>query len=128
METITVENPTLYDKAVEDASKKYKVVFVLITGEVDKATGESWCPSCRVAAPILKKLLPTVPDSVLLYCPVVKSEYRGNPSYPYRKKPGVDGGVPTLHWINAPSPMPPLGQCAQEDYVAMWLEMVKEQL
>ena len=38
-----------------------KNIVVLFTGKVDPTTGESWCPDCVKADPIIEKCVPKIP-------------------------------------------------------------------
>jgi len=76
------------------------LVFVLVTGEKDEG-GVSWCPDCVTAEPHILGALRTIAESgrdvVLVECPVVRSEYKGNPSYPYRLDPHLAiNDIPSL--------------------------------
>ncbi|GKT23581.1 hypothetical protein ADUPG1_012472 [Aduncisulcus paluster] len=132
MKIVHVPTPCKFVEAMEEAKKTYKLVFALFTGE-KAADGSSWCPDCVRADPIIKKHLETLPDVCLLECAVKRSEYKGNPKYPYRcGKFRVAGGIPTLHWVNAPSgfDVPPVGEkdCSNDEMVKMWVSFVKESI
>lgn len=43
--------------------EKGKKVFVLFTGSKDVSTGESWCPDCVKAEPVLEKSLESLPEN-----------------------------------------------------------------
>lgn len=45
-------------QALESAlSKTAERVFILFTGSKIKETGQSWCPDCVVAEPVIEKVL-----------------------------------------------------------------------
>eukprot|EP01027_Heterolobosea_sp_BB2_P002674 GEZU01004034.1.p1 GENE.GEZU01004034.1~~GEZU01004034.1.p1 ORF type:complete len:164 (+),score=34.85 GEZU01004034.1:71-493(+) len=84
----------------KQAAETGKHIFVHFSGEAD-AQGNSWCPDCVRADPILDAAFSKIADKmILVYCPVARSEYRMNPSYPYRTHPRIKlNNVPTvIHW------------------------------
>lgn len=55
------------------------------------------CVVHRDAEPIVMAALEETPNTVLIKCDVIRSEYKGNPGYFYRKHPKVGlQAVPTL--------------------------------
>jgi hypothetical protein len=60
----------------------------------------SGCPDCVVAEPYIKTALTSLASSgdvLLVECPVLRSEYKGNPEYAYRVHPSLRiTEVPTL--------------------------------
>ena len=75
-------------EAQGESGKLSRPLFILFTGAVSPETGKSWCSDCVAADPVIHKcLLEMEGGSVLLECPVLREEYRGNPEYLYRKHP-----------------------------------------
>lgn len=77
-------------------------LFLLFTGENDSTTGKSWCGDCVDAKPILDSIFQEGAGAgskgiVLIECPLVRNDYKGNPSHPYRTHPQVKlQKIPTL--------------------------------
>jgi Eukaryotic protein of unknown function (DUF953) len=49
--------------------------------------GVSGCPGCVAAEPAINAAMEKIAESspvVFVECPVARSEYKGNPAYPYR--------------------------------------------
>jgi hypothetical protein len=59
----------------------------LFFGSEDPVSGESWCPDCVVADPVLRAACARLrPELTLFECPVgVRSEWKGQASHPYRR-------------------------------------------
>ena len=78
---ITVDTPAQFDDAVKDLSGD---VFVLMYGE-RKEDGDSWCPDCTAALPVIESALEArAGPSTLVECTVAREEYKGKPEYAYR--------------------------------------------
>jgi len=75
-------------------SSKY---FVLFFGS-EVQGGNSWCPDCIVADPVIKKAISKVDNLVLVECPVGNiSEYKNVPNHPYKTHKQIQlQRVPTL--------------------------------
>ncbi len=74
----------------------------LFFGSDDPVTGESWCPDCVTADPVLRNACRTVrPDLDLHECPVgQRSEWKNAPGHPYRGNPDIRlQRIPTLVFI-----------------------------
>lgn len=78
-------------------------VYVLFFGSEDPQTGESWCPDCVIADPLIRKTLNRLAttingDVVLIEAPCgPRSVYKNNPEHPYRVDPLIKlKFVPTL--------------------------------
>ena len=76
------------------------LVFLLFFGSETPETGESWCPDCVMADPVIRGTLATITRrSVhLVECPVgLRADYKGNAAHPYRTDPRVAlQRIPTL--------------------------------
>lgn len=95
------ENTADFEDSLGDALSTSKTqnipLFLLFTGAKNPSTGVSWCPDCVAADPIIDKHLKSLPGAILLECPVLREEYRGNSEYAYRKHPIFKlACVPTL--------------------------------
>ncbi|KAK8815104.1 hypothetical protein WA556_007138 [Blastocystis sp. ATCC 50177/Nand II] len=70
---------------------------VIFTGDIDPATGKSWCPDCVAADPILDLFLEDQQDNTVLVCLVKRDGYKGNPNHPYRLHPLIKlQSIPTI--------------------------------
>ena len=68
-------------------------------GSEDPLTGESWCPDCVTADPILRRACTTLrPDLVLYECPVgARSSWKNQPDHVFRVHPTIRlARIPTL--------------------------------
>ncbi|KAH6577932.1 hypothetical protein BASA50_003850 [Batrachochytrium salamandrivorans] len=71
-------------------------VFVLFFGTEVSTTGESWCPDCVIADPLIRRTIARIPDAVLVEAPAGGrgAEYKGSL---YRSHPDIKlVAVPTL--------------------------------
>lgn len=74
----------------------------LFFGAEDPKTGESWCPDCVTADPILRRTIAlTRPDLTLYECPVgQRSDWKNQPTHPYRLHPLFRvARIPTLVFV-----------------------------
>jgi thiol-disulfide isomerase/thioredoxin len=78
--------------------------FVLFSGAVVPSTGQSWCPDCVEAEPVITAALNKAADGAkieLLYVPLVREEYRGNAAHWARVHPTFKlERIPTLYKMN----------------------------
>jgi hypothetical protein len=98
----------------------------LFFGSEDPATGESWCPDCVIADPVLRRACATLrPDLVLYECPVgPRSGWKNQPDHPYRLHPTTRlARIPTLLFIERGTERGRLveADCARPDVVAAFL-------
>ncbi len=78
---IVVETPADFDKTVDGLTGD---VFVLMYGQ-RKENGDSWCPDCTAALPVIEAALEArAGPSTLVECTVAREEYKGKPEYAYR--------------------------------------------
>ncbi|XP_064392727.1 thioredoxin domain-containing protein 17-like [Halichondria panicea] len=87
----------LLAKVGEWKSKADKI-YLFFCGDRDKATGESWCPDCVKAEPIVEKVLekPGV-SGVFIKCIVGNRDSWKDPQNVFRQHPDLQlKGVPTL--------------------------------
>ena len=76
----------------------------LFFGAEDPQTGESWCPDCVTADPVLRRAITSQrPDLTLYECPVgQRSEWKNRPEHPYRLHPLFRvARIPTLFFLEA---------------------------
>lgn len=76
------------------------LVFLLFFGSERPETGESWCPDCVMADPLIRGTLSRISAHPvhLVECPVgERAAYKGNADHPYRRDPRVSlQRIPTL--------------------------------
>lgn len=102
MKCVRVMEPKRFDEQVKDALGKSSAVFVLFFGREKPETGESWCPDCVIADPIVRKAVGTKSDSILLEVPVDRSTDQESETNLFRQREDVKlNKVPTLlRWTN----------------------------
>ena len=63
--------------------------FFVFFGSEDDETGESWCPDCVTADPVIRGTVTKMKPDVTLYeCPVgVRSAWKAQPDHPFRVHP-----------------------------------------
>jgi len=98
----------------------------LFFGSEDAQTGQSWCPDCVTADPVLRAACARLrPDLVLHECPVgMRSDWKNRPEHPYRTHPVARvARIPTLLLIENGCERGRLveGDCARADQVAAFL-------
>ncbi len=77
-------------------------LYLLFTGSKNPSTGNSWCPDCIRAHPLIEQIAPQVPgNNVLITMNVDREPYRSQ-DYVFRKDPKIAlRCVPTLiKWVN----------------------------
>lgn len=76
------------------------LLFLLFFGSEVPETGESWCPDCVMADPVIRGTLAAIGARPvhLVECPVgERAAYKGNAAHPYRTHPRVRlERIPTL--------------------------------
>lgn len=92
-EEVKVHGYAEFCKAVSD--RKGKDIFAYFSGDKD-ADGNSWCPDCVKAEPIVRGEIAHLPEgSVFIYCQVGQRDYWKNPNNDFKKTLKLSG-VPTL--------------------------------
>jgi hypothetical protein len=109
-------------------ARQGSALFVFF-GSEDPATGQSWCPDCVTADPILRRSCAELrPDLVLHECPVgLRSEWKNRPEHPYRTHPGFRiERIPTLLLVEDGCERARLveGECAKPGLVRAFLGRV----
>ncbi len=98
----------------------------LCFGSEDPVSGESWCPDCVTADPVLRSACASLRNDIVLYeCPVgQRSAWKNQPTHPYRIHPLLRiSRIPTLVFIENGVERGRLveGDCAQPQVVAAFL-------
>ncbi|MEK7416021.1 MAG: thioredoxin domain-containing protein [Planctomycetota bacterium] len=84
-----------FDRLVREQNDALFLFF----GSTDPGTGESWCPDCVVADPVLRRTLAAnAPTLTVFECPVgARADWKGKMEHPYRTHPAFRvGRIPTL--------------------------------
>ncbi|RUP47163.1 hypothetical protein BC936DRAFT_146063 [Jimgerdemannia flammicorona] len=96
------------------------------TGNEDPATGQSWCPDCVIADPLVRMYVRQVSDSILIEAPVgPRSEWKGNMTHPYRTNKDTKlVAIPTLFRWTKDGPQSVLieGEIADEPKLAAFFQ------
>lgn len=95
-------------------------------GSEDPETGQSWCPDCVTADPVLRAACARLRPELTLYeCPVgLRSAWKNVPDHPYRRHPLLRlARIPTLIRIARGCEIGRLveADCAKPDAVAAFL-------
>ncbi|XP_062057170.1 thioredoxin domain-containing protein 17-like [Lepus europaeus] len=94
-----------------------KRIFALFVGSKD-AEGNSWCPLCMQAEPIIREGLKRASqECVFIYCQVGDKPYWRDPNNDFRKKLNVTS-VPTLLKYGTPKKLVD-AECRQANLVEM---------
>ncbi|KAI7863957.1 hypothetical protein BDF14DRAFT_1838901 [Spinellus fusiger] len=88
-----------FDSTVKKESESSNPLFVLFFGTEKSETNASWCSDCVIADPLIRKVLSSVPNAVLIEAPVgLRDEWKGNTTHPYRRHAQFDvPAIPTLY-------------------------------
>ena len=82
-------------------STQATALFVFFGAE-DPQTGESWCPDCVTADPVLRRTIALTRKDLILYeCPVgQRADWKNQPAHPYRLHPLFRvARIPTLVFV-----------------------------
>lgn len=98
----------------------------LFFGSADPGTGQSWCPDCVVADPVLRATIAKVAPRLAVHeCPVgARADWKGKLDHPYRTHPAFRvARIPTLIRFRAGLEIGRLveGPCADPAAVAAFL-------
>ncbi|XP_031551663.1 thioredoxin domain-containing protein 17-like [Actinia tenebrosa] len=103
----------------ENADEKRK--FVMFIGAIDE-TGDSWCPDCRDAEPVVEKGLNSAPsDSVFILVVVGDRPTWKDPNNEFRTGKYKLTGIPTLVEIGTQKRLGP-DECKKQDLVDMFFK------
>ncbi|KAI9208194.1 uncharacterized protein BJ171DRAFT_236136 [Polychytrium aggregatum] len=128
MKIIRINDSSEFDSTVSQAvlDNPTSHVFVLLFGTEEPQTGESWCPDCVIADPVVRRHISKIPDSILIEVPVgPRLEFR-KPDNFYRNHKSLNlTAIPTLYLWKQSGPAKSLVEveCADE---SKWAEFVKE--
>lgn len=97
-------------------------IFFSFIGKVDAKTGESWCPDCVAAEPVIEKYIPEISeDNVFIVCVVGDRMKWKDPQCVFRTDPDtLLKGIPTLLKWGTKERLNSDG-CANADMVSMLL-------
>lgn len=104
MPIVRCPQPSDAELAVADLVNLQGSGLFLFFGAEDPQTGESWCPDCVTADPVLRRTIALARrDLTLFECPVgQRSEWKNRPEHPYRVHPLFRvARIPTLVFIEA---------------------------
>merc|ERR1711890_111880 len=119
---VKVEGFQAFQTKVSELSSSGGAVFVLFSGSKD-SDGESWCPDCVVAEPVVMKCMEDAPEgSHLLYVGVGDRATWKDPQCVFRTAKETQlKSVPTLVRWGKPQRLQE-EQCADKELVSMMLE------
>ncbi|KCV70166.1 hypothetical protein H696_03625 [Fonticula alba] len=94
---VRVPSPAEFDSIMADLADE-PLVFVVFISSVAPETGETWCPDCVIADPVIRKTVFELKNAILVECPVgSRDEYKNRPEHPYRVHPKIQlRAIPTL--------------------------------
>jgi len=111
-------------QAYKEEVAKYvgKIVFAMFCGDKDEK-GESWCPDCVVAEPVVAKGLKAASeDAILIHCSVGPLPYWKDQGNDFRTDADLRlKSVPTLIKVGTPRRLEE-AQCADDGLVQMFFE------
>jgi hypothetical protein len=75
--------------AIATVQAKASDALFLFFGSEDPGTGQSWCPDCVTADPVLRRACRELrPDLTVYECPVgLRGDWKGRPEHPLRIHP-----------------------------------------
>ncbi|KAJ3333554.1 hypothetical protein HDU76_006861 [Blyttiomyces sp. JEL0837] len=100
--TQTIADPLEFKSSLETILRDAKGrVFLYLRANNDPATGQSWCPDCRNADPLIQKTIGTIAEATLVYVAVGDKPTWKNADNFYRKDELLRAFcVPTLYEIS----------------------------
>ena len=90
------------EREVDRLQRERGSALLLFFGSEDPASGQSWCPDCVTADPVLRRACRELkPGLTLFECPVgMRSDWKNRPEHPYRQHPALRvARIPTLVWL-----------------------------
>ena len=99
MSFVRCSTPTEAITAAETLVKSGGEALFLFFGSENPQTGESWCPDCVVADPVVRKAIIAARKDLTVYeCPVgERADWKNQPGHPYRTTPAFRiARIPTL--------------------------------
>jgi hypothetical protein len=119
--------PADTDRTLAETAATGGAALFLFFGAEDPATGQSWCPDCIIADPVLRRACTSLrPDLTVYECPVgMRSDWKNQPDHPYRQHPATRvARIPTLLFVENGMERGRLveGDCAKADVVEAFLK------
>ena len=102
MPIVRCATPAEASAAVDRVVASQGSALFVFFGSEDPKTGESWCPDCVTADPVLRRTITTLRKDLTLHeCPVgERSAWKNQPAHPYRLHPLFRvARIPTLVFI-----------------------------
>ena len=102
MPIIRLATPTEVIARIATGTAARETALYVFFGSADPTTGESWCPDCVTADPVLRRACATLrPDMILYECPVgARSSWKNIPEHPFRIHPTLRiARIPTLLFL-----------------------------
>jgi hypothetical protein len=99
MPIVRCPDPAAVRTTLDTMKQAQGSALFLFFGSEDPVTGESWCPDCVTADPVLRSACVRLrPDLILHECPVgLRSDWKGKMDHPYRVDPDLRlARIPTL--------------------------------
>eukprot|EP01119_Soliformovum_irregulare_P004131 TRINITY_DN15146_c0_g1_i1.p1 TRINITY_DN15146_c0_g1~~TRINITY_DN15146_c0_g1_i1.p1 ORF type:complete len:117 (-),score=26.70 TRINITY_DN15146_c0_g1_i1:35-385(-) len=94
MKEVFVQDPKDFDATVKQQTSEHQNVYVLIEATNDEATGEPWCPDCRLILPWIPRAFDGK-DGILIRSPIPKEGYK---EHAYRSHPILHlSEIPTFY-------------------------------
>ncbi|KAA0184142.1 hypothetical protein HAZT_HAZT008045 [Hyalella azteca] len=112
-----------YKEKLESLSSSGKTIIAMFSGGKDPATGQSWCPDCVVAQPVVDKAVSQASeDFIYVYCSVGGRDFWKDKNCVFRTDPSLKlKSVPTLIKVGTPQRLEE-AQCANPKLVEMLFE------
>ncbi len=112
--------------AIERLRASREAAVFLFFGSEEPQNGESWCPDCVTADPVLRAAIRRLrPDLTVFECPVgTRAQWKNHPEHPYRLDPTTRlARIPTLLLLVDGCERGRLveGDCAQRELVEAFL-------
>jgi hypothetical protein len=102
MPIVRCPTPAEAEREVERLTRERGSALLLFFGSEDPQTGQSWCPDCVTADPVLRRACrELMPALTLFECPVgARSDWKNRPEHPYRQHATLRiARIPTLLWL-----------------------------
>jgi hypothetical protein len=99
MPIVRCPDPAALTARLAEVKRAQGEALLLFFGSEDPQTGESWCPDCVTADPVLRAAIAAGrPDLTLFESPVgLRSAWKNVPDHPYRLHPDLRvARIPTL--------------------------------
>ncbi|MBA3708555.1 MAG: DUF953 domain-containing protein [Planctomycetes bacterium] len=126
MAILRCATPAEAGSALESVQDRQGSALFLFFGSEDPATGQSWCPDCVTADPVLRRACSELRPGIPLHeCPVgLRADWKNQPAHAYRLHPAFHlERIPTLVLIEGGCERGRLveGDCADRERVKAFL-------